>query len=272
VKIKPKKSVKELIKKSSPSKISNKPDIPAIPVDDFLKDYNLNKTWDLAECIDNLMYRIKNGYFLQWEAVVRDEQGLPLSEKQQEALDDLLSFSEDEDEYDEDVPILYIDERPRPSEPWYETVKKLVPRLILNPFTTYKIYDEIYTERWQSIVECLEEYAKDLSMPEGITSPVEVIPADILHRLWLQYCFDILGGLGQEKELTLANEKQKPWRLKEFIDRLKKHKDSVEFFDLTLEKLFEFVKLPPEDEKILIESMMKELGIKSTSEKLYEVL
>ena len=57
-----------------------------------------------------------------------------------------------------------------------------------------------------------------------------------------------------------------------FIDRLKKCRDSVEFFDLTLEKLFELLKLPPEDEKILVESMMKELGIKSTSEKLYAVL
>ncbi len=44
---------------------------------------------------------IKEGYFLRWEAVVRDEQGLPLSEKQQEALDGLLDFGDD------DTPILY---------------------------------------------------------------------------------------------------------------------------------------------------------------------
>jgi len=254
-------------------KSEKKPPLPKIsynrdiPVCDFLEDYDLEKNWELGECLDNFISRIKRGYFLRWEAVVRDEQGFPLTEKQEESLDELISFSEDEDE-----PILYINGIARPIEPWYETINKVVPKLILDPFKTYEIYDEIYHEGWSMLVESLREYAKDLSLPEGITSPLEVITPDIRHRLWLQNCFDELSGLGQEEKLTLANEDQKPWRIKGFIDALKECKESVEYFDLTLEKLFELVKLLPEDEKILAESMMKELGMKSTSEKLYEVL
>ena len=61
---------------------------------------------------------------------------------------------------------------------------------------------------------------------------------------------DELSGLGQEEELTLANEDQKSWRIETFIDALKNCKESVEYFDLNLEKLFELVKLLPVDEKI----------------------
>ncbi len=238
-----------------------------IPVYDFLKDHDLDTEWGLGECLDNLISSIEGGDFLRWEAVVRNEQGLPLTKKQQEALDEIISFSDDEDEL-----ILYIDEMARPCEPWYETIKKVVPKLILDPLTTYEIHNEIYHETWPSLVECLEEYAQDLSLPKGIISPIEVIPAEIRHRLWLQYCFDVLSGLGQEEELTLENEDQKFWRIEHFIDTLRECKDSIKYYDLTIEKLFELVKLPPKDEKILVESMLEKLGMESVSEKLYDVL
>ncbi len=56
-----------------------------IPVYDFLKDHDLNTEWGLEECLDNLVSSIERGYFLRWEAVVRNEQGLPLTKKQEEA-------------------------------------------------------------------------------------------------------------------------------------------------------------------------------------------
>jgi len=90
--------------------------------------------------------------------------------------------------------------------------------------------------------------------------------------LWLQYCFDELSGLGQEKELTLANEEQKTWRIEGFIERLRECKDSVEYIGLTLEELFKRVRLLQQDEEILIECLKEELNIKSESQKLHEVL
>ena len=44
--------------------------------------------------IDCLMNSIEDGCFLTWEAVIRSEQGLPLSLKQQDVLNSLVSFSD----------------------------------------------------------------------------------------------------------------------------------------------------------------------------------
>ena len=241
-----------------------------IPEYDFFKDHRAGTSnWDIGMFIDSLIISIEDGYFLTWEAVIREEQGLTLSKKQQEMLDSLLSFSDGDDDVE---PILYIDGIARPSEPWYEMLGKVVPELILDPFETYKIHDQIYHEEWPRIVGCLEEHAQDLSLPEGVNDPLDVISPEIRHRLWLQYCFDELSGLGQEEELTLANKEQKPWRIKGFIVRLRECQDSVEYLDLTLEELFRLVKLPQRDEEILIECLKEELNIKSESQKLHEVL
>ena len=237
-----------------------------VPVYSFTDGYDLNSIFVLGECVDDLIFSIEKGYFLTWEAVVRVEQNLPLSEKQEDALKDLLNFSDDESQ------ILYIDEIPRPAEPWYETVRKIVPKLRLEPFKTFEIYDETYHEGWADITDCIEKYAYDLSLPEGLSSPIEVVQPDIRHKLWLQYCFDILSGLGQEDELTLENEEQRSWRIEGFIDSLREFRESVGFFNLTLNDLLKLVKLPPKDEKILTDSLLHELGMKSSSDKLADVL
>lgn len=233
-----------------------------VPVLDFFENYDLNDIWDIGECLDDLIFAIKEGYFLRWEAVVRDEQGLPLSKKQEEAIENLLNFGDD------GMPILYINEMHRPKEPWYETVRKLAPKLILEPFKTFEIYDETYHEGWSELVSCIEEYDCDLSLPEGISSPIEVVPPETRHRLWLQYGFDDLSGLGQEDEMTLENEEQRPWRIKGFINSLKEIKESVEYFNLSLDDLFKHVKLPPKDEKILRDALLRELGMKTSTDKL----
>lgn len=238
-----------------------------IPVNDYLEEYDLSSTFDIAVSLDNLIFDIEQDYFLIWEAVVREEQGLPLSEKQEDALDSLLNFGDDDD-----MPILYIDDNPRPSEPWYEIVRKIAPKLLLEPFKTFDIHDEVYHEGWPKLANCLENDAEALSLPEGVSFPIEVVPTDIRHKLSLQYCFDELSGLGQEDELTLENEDQKSWRIENFINSLKKFKESVEYFNLSLDEMLKLVILPPKDEKILIHSLLHELGMKSSSDKLSDVL
>jgi len=238
-----------------------------IPTYDIWQDYKMEDKSRLDELVEDIIYFMKRGYFLQWEAIVRQEQGLTLTEKQQQTLDELISFNDEEDER-----ILYIDEMPRPSEPWYQTVSKVASTLVIDPFRTYEIYSAVVYEGFPNLLECLEEYGGDLSLPEGVDSPVEVIPIQTRHRLWLQICFDELAGLGQDEELTLVNEEQKSWRIEGFIDTLKENKASVLFFDLTLEKLLKLVILPPKDEEILVEEMLKRLALRSTQEKLAEAL
>ena len=237
-----------------------------IPVYDVLEHYDINTDFGLDDCLYDLISSIEDGYYFQWEAVIRNEQGLPLNKRQKKVFSEIIDFS------GEDGRILYIDEIPRPKEPWYETARKVVPKLILDPFETYTIYLETYHLGWSHFLECLDDYSQILPLPEGIGSPIDVIPANVRHRLWLQNSFNELSGLGQEDDLTLEDEDEKNRRIKGFTNCLRQCKDSVRYFDLTIETLVQMVKLPVKDEKIFVESMLKKLKMKSVSEAIYDYL
>jgi len=89
---------------------------------------------------------------------------------------------------------------------------------------------------------------------------LEVIPAEVQHNLWLQYCFNDLAGLGQAEELTLRDEDQQD-RIDEFIDQLRECRESVEYFDLTLDSLLSRVILPEQDQPIFVGFDAGEVGI-----------
>jgi hypothetical protein len=240
---------------------------PNVPIYDYLELMDLDEPGYVDEALDNLIGDIKSGYFLRWEAVIRRERGLRLTRRHKKALSDLIWFGDEEDDR-----ILYIDELPRPSELWYEIARKIVPHIVREPFRTDEgMYWAMY-EGWPTLVEVLETHGQGLSLPEGVESPLGIFPIDLLHRLWLQTCFDALSGLGQHEELTLENEEQKGYRMKWFIRCLKEHKDTVEYFDLTLDKLLTKVIMPPRDERIFVETMMDQLGLTSPQARLAEFL
>jgi hypothetical protein len=239
---------------------------PDVPTYDYLGHMDLDDSGYIDEALDKLIADIKSDYFLQWEAVIRREQGLRLTRAQKRALSSLISFGDEEDDR-----ILYIDEIPRPKEPWYEIASKIVPHLLQEPFRTDEgMYWAMY-EGWPTMVEVLETHGQNLSLPEGMTSPLDIFPVDLRHRLWLQACFDALSGLGQDEELTLENERQ-GYRIEWFVRCLREHKDTVHYFDLTLEQLLTRVIVPSKDEKILIEMMMSELGLTSPQDRLADYL
>jgi hypothetical protein len=57
-----------------------------------------------------------------------------------------------------------------------------------------------------------------------------------------------------------------------FIDRLRECKNSVQFLDLTLEKLLTTLILPSNDAKIFVDLMLKKLGMSSAKDLLAEFL
>jgi hypothetical protein len=239
---------------------------PNVPTSDYLGYIDLDDPGDIDQALDNLIYDIRTGYFLLWEAAIRQEQGLRLTRKQKQALSSLISFSDEEDDR-----ILYIDDMPRPSEPWYEIARKIAPHILHEPFRTDAGMWWAMHEGWPTLVEVLETHGRDLSLPEGVESPLDIFPVDLRHRLWLQTCFDALSGLGQDEELTLENERQSD-RVQWFIRCLKEHKDTVQYFDLTLDKLLTRVIMPPKDEKIFVKMMMEQLGLTSPQERLADSL
>src|ERR1022692_1927046 len=98
----PSKKKKQSTKQPGPIRWDFDPDIPT---DDFFDGRNLDELWDLQEAVDNFVSMMDGDTFLAWEAVMCEEQDLPLTAKQKKALGKLLSFNDEEDDE-----ILYIDE------------------------------------------------------------------------------------------------------------------------------------------------------------------
>jgi len=240
---------------------------PDIPTRDFFEGGSLDDTGNLQEVVENFVYMLEEGDFLTWEAVVCEEQGLPLTAQQKKAFRRLISFNEETDDQ-----ILYINEIPRPSDPWHVILNKIVPHLLMEPFRTFDVHEDVKSEGWQRIMTALDEHGQGLSLPPGVASCGEVVPADLRHKLWLQFCFEVLGGLGQDEDLTLEDEEEDPWRVDELITRLRVCKESVTYFGLTLDSLLTRVVLPERDRLLLAKLMREKLGLTTGQEQIADHL
>ena len=238
---------------------------PDIPTHDFFEGGSLEDTWNLQEAVEGFVYMLEEGDFLTWEAVVCEEQGLPLTAQQKKALGSLISFNEEADDQ-----ILYLNEIPRPSKPWYVILNKIVPHLLMEPFRTFDVHEEVKSDGWHRMMTALDEHGQGLSLPPGVASYRDVVPADLRHKLWLQYCFAILGGLGQADDLYLEDED--PWRVDEFILRLRECKESVAHVGLTLESLLTRVILPERDRPLFVKLMQDKVGLSSAQEQIVDHL
>ena len=83
---------------------------PNLPIDDFFQGNSPDDAW--SEALKNFIFLMETGDFRAWEAVLAQEQGLPLTRQQQAALNDLVSFHDSDDDQ-----VLYINEIVRPSQP-----------------------------------------------------------------------------------------------------------------------------------------------------------
>ena len=237
-----------------------------IPTHDFFQQGPLTDPGNLEEAVENFVYKLEQDSFLTWEAVICDEQGLPLTAEQEDALDALLNFGDPDDDQ-----ILYINDMPRPSEPWYAILNKIVPHLLVEPFRTDKRCYQVMLEGWPRIMAALDEHGQHLSLPPDSASHREVVPADLRHKLWLQYVFDTLHGLGQDDPPLLLDEED-PWRVDELIRRMRECRDSVAHAGLTLDSLLARVDLPPRDRPVLIRLMRDKLGLSSAQEPIADHL
>lgn len=74
-----------------------------------------------------------------------------------------------------------------------------MPHLLLEPFRTFDEFDDVQLDGWHRMMATLDEHGQGLSVPPGVASYKEVAPADLRHKLGLQYCFGILGGLAEPR-------------------------------------------------------------------------
>lgn len=232
---------------------------------DILEGIDLEDSSAIQLAVEQFTWWLESDRYATWDAVIRDEQGLPLSRRQRELLDGLRCFEEDSRR------TRTIDEMPRPSEPWYETLRRLARRMLLPQIQTQKVYYEGEIEAWEELRETLEAVAEDLSLPPGATRPVDVLEDDLRHRLEVQVCFDRLVGVGQPgaggSPITLKDGDEE-WRLLRFVQALRDRVESVAFLDLSLEGLMEIVVLPPRDREPLARFMKDQLGLETGRERL----
>jgi hypothetical protein len=129
-----------------------------VPVDDLFEGIDLGEDFGLEQAVQTLESALENGSLLQWEAIIRNEQGLGCTEAHEDALDELLSFANEERE---DERILWIDEIARPAEPWYASVRRLAPLLVVERFETWQSYPDDFETRG---VRLLERFLRTLSI------------------------------------------------------------------------------------------------------------
>lgn len=233
---------------------------PNVPTSEWFEGQSLDEMWNLQEAVETFVYEMEKGRFLTWEAVCCKEQNLPLTPAQKEALDSLISFNDDINQGDR---ISYIDGTARPSKPWDEILNQIVPHLLIEPFDTSAAVWEVKAEGFPKLIDATRKCGQGLSLPSGVNSPEEVIPAELRHKMWLQLCLDDLAGLGQEPKLNLIEQ---PERVEWLVDHLREHKDSVRFLGLSLETLVKRVVLPEADRPIFTQLMQEQLSLPSWQE------
>jgi hypothetical protein len=123
------------------------------------------------------------------------------------------------------------------------------------------------TEGWADIVGALEEHGRGLPLPDGVDRPVDVVPVELQHKLWIQWCIDPLVGLCQESEQTLANEKEH-WRIEDLVDRLRERKVSVAALTVTGEDLLARAVMPESERELARGQLTQALKLESMTELL----
>lgn len=239
---------------------------PHVPTDDFLAGLALDNPKDLRRAVDKFLDYVEQELFHSWEAVVCEELGRKLTADQRELLEDLADERDDPS-----GAILRIDGRARPSEPWYVLVNRIVPHLLVEPFVTTVAHTDLQLRGWEQIAESLSDYGHDLSLPADVASVAQVVPAAVRDRLWLQFCFHDLEGLGAEADSSLAHDHER-YRVESLVECLQKHKASVRRLQLTFDSLLTRLIVPDTEVPHLRNGLRDSLGITSDSDPIASFL
>lgn len=237
--------------------------VDGVPTEDLFEGLHLDLSgraapdpFALQQAVETFVSALDDGTFLRWEAVVREEQGLPLSAAHEQALHDLGSLHDEDHEDDE--PVHWIDDCARPNEPWYATLRRLAPRLVLDRFVTShgNYADE---ERWGAdVLAAVERHAAELSLPPECTDARDVLPSALWHRLKVQPIFGLLSGVGQSlpdgRVISLADPSQHE-RIADVVTALREHADDLAALGWGLPELLEVVVLPDADRRTLLDAV-----------------
>jgi hypothetical protein len=134
---------------------------PEVPTSDLFEHRDVRNESDREWLVNDLIYDLGRGDFLRWEAVVRQELGLPLLERQRHTVDGLLTLSNEPDEERNH----YINGIAGTCQLWYEIVRTIASHLPLYHFRTDAMHYGVTTHGWKDLVAALEKiqwFVRDL--------------------------------------------------------------------------------------------------------------
>lgn len=243
-----------------------------VPTSDVFGGLDLDDPGDLDEAVRSFTWMLEQGDFVTWEAAIRDEQDLPLSEAQEDKLGGLMRFVDDEDDEDlEEERILYVDGIGRPIEPWHASLRRLARHLLLPEVRVAETYFDVQLEGWSQVRAALVRYGADLPLPAGVARPLDVVPEKLRHRLEVQDCLTMLVGIGQTLggEATVSlRDPEEHWRVDVLVEKLRASRGSVAALALTLEMLRETLVLPADEWDVFAALVRERLGLDSDAEPL----
>ena len=145
---------------------------------------------DPAQALEDFVWMLQDGTYALWDAVLRDEQGLPLSAAQARLADSLLAFGD----ADPDERILTINGLERPHQPWHATLRCLAEALLARPPGVASDFD---LDGWETLVAAVQADAEPLERPAHAATPLDVLPLRLRDRLALRQVLVDLAAWGQ---------------------------------------------------------------------------
>ncbi|MDA1018016.1 MAG: SEC-C metal-binding domain-containing protein [Planctomycetota bacterium] len=233
-----------------------------IPTRDIFERIDPGKPEQLGEAVDELLGKLRRGEFRNWEGIMREEQQLRTMCSthlvatymiQRDGVDGVVRKNAEGFE--------------RFHEPWYESLRRVVPHLLTKPLRTASPDDKSKAEAWNKIAKELRCQVRHLSLPEGARCAFDVIDPELRHALTIQAAVSSLVGIDGTEDCTLDNPDQ-AFRIDDLLRSLARGTDSVTALNLTLNGLLEFAELPVSDEKFLRVELSRRLELSSDSEPL----
>lgn len=238
-----------------------------IPTRDLLESYDVENKEQIDLALDYFLMVIRRGELKLWDVVERRERGELAPDEEKKIVAQLDSFGDPESQ----EIITHINGEPRPSEPWWEPVRKIGEALVQEKYKTYESDSMAYIRGARRLLEDVEKLGADLSLPEGVETAVEVLPQDALCRLRLQACFEEIVGLGEALTQTLEDPEDGD-DLAFFVENLRNIKPCVAYLDVTIETMLKIIVFLPPARKALTRKMLELLEMPSADEKLADYL
>ena len=224
---------------------------------------------DIDHLLDLFINNLVNGHFLLWEAELCRRQNLPMTTIQRERLKKTLyRLNKDEAYFETDE---Y--KQPCPQKPWYQYAQRLLEELLVE-----KLHIDSPPFCYQKggfLLNTIKYSAFGLSLPEGVTHPMDIAHEDKWSQLELQESLSpLLNAVVIFKLDGITSDSSD--RMKKFIEiAFEMLRNAPEIQDkewITVNKIIDMVEMPKHIEEMLIEVAKEKYNMQTGDETIGQLI